>query len=96
MHTNKKGGRTMKLIATAQTFSRNNLWTEYEIYKHGARYRVQAEDNGLGWGIFCDSDKPERHWADSAEVRDLLTMDMRDAGVVDMIDEVECGQILDP
>lgn len=80
----------MKIIATAQTFSRNNEWVEYEIYKHGARYRVVSQDCGLG-GV---DDKPAREWATPTDVRYLLTMPNRDAGVVEYIDETECEKIL--
>lgn len=84
----------MKLIATAQTFSRNDLWTEYEIYKHGDRYRVSEQENGLGWGILCDAEEPTRRWASVQEVKELLTLDTRDAGTVDIADEDECESIL--
>ena len=81
----------MKLIATAQTFSRDNEWVEYEIYRHGVRYRVVSQDCGLG-GV---DDEPTREWATATDVRHLLTMPDRDAGVVEFVDETECEKIIE-
>ncbi len=83
----------MKLVATAQTFSHQNRWTEYEIYRHGQRYRIQEEDCGLGWGLLCDDEEPSRRWGSAREIRWILSMDYRDAGTVDIIDESEYDKI---
>ncbi|MDY6856361.1 MAG: hypothetical protein SWO11_17010 [Thermodesulfobacteriota bacterium] len=79
----------MKIIATAETFPHEDLWVEYEIYRHGTRYRIQEQECGLGWGILCDAEKPTRRWGTADEVIEILTMDTRDVGVVDIIDEDE-------
>jgi len=80
----------MKLIATVETFSYDNQWIEYEIYKHGSRYRIQSQECELG-GI---SYIPERRWGTIGDVRHILTMDDRDLGIVTYIDEIECHSIL--
>ena len=84
----------MKLIATAETFSENDQWTEYEIFKHGKRYRISAMENGLG-GFLSEPDNPQKWWAKKEGVKDLLLMDTQDRGVVTIFDEDECTQILE-
>jgi hypothetical protein len=84
----------MKLIAIAETFSENDQWTEYEILKHGGRYRISATENGLG-GFLSEPDNPQRWWAKKEEVKDLLLMDRDDRGTVTIVDEGECNKILE-
>lgn len=38
----------MQLIATYESFSRNDQWTTEELFKHGARFRLVVQDWGLG------------------------------------------------
>lgn len=85
----------MKLIAMAETFSENDMWVEYEIFKNGARYRISETENGLG-GILSEPDNPpEKWWAKKEEVKDLLLMDIQDRGTVTIFDENECNKILE-
>ena len=68
----------MKLIANASTFSHDDRWTEFKIYKHGTRFRIQTQECGLGWV----EEEPWRRWATSQEVDHLLSMPARDVGTV--------------
>jgi hypothetical protein len=86
----------MKLIATAQTFSSQDYtWIEYEIYSHGNRYRIQEEDCGLGWRILGIGEEPTRRWGKISEVRDILTMHLRDVGTVNIINEQAVNKIFE-
>lgn len=79
----------MKLIFTAETFSSDNKWTEYEVYTHGARYRVDIAEMGLGGACFDQW----REWWTKDQVVHMCTMPDRDIGIVDVGDELACDAL---
>jgi|GEM_PF-4752456 len=76
----------MKTIGSASTFSQQDQWTDYEVWRHGDKYRVEISERGLGDLGDCPT---YREWWTAERVVEILTMDQRDGGTVTIEDEAE-------